>query len=48
MKINCQEHRKTLELLALRKKLEEDISDQKELNEVKERIRAIEKELRLD
>ena len=48
MKINCQEHRKTRELLALRKKLKEGISDPKELNEVKERIRILEKEPGLD
>ena len=48
MKINCQEHRKTMELLALRKTLEEGISDPKELNEVKKRIRTLEKELGLD
>ena len=48
MKINCQEHRKTMELLALRKALEKGISDPKELDNVKERIRTLEKELRLD
>jgi hypothetical protein len=48
MKINCQEHRKTMELLALRRALEKGISDPKELDNVKERIRTLEKELRLD
>jgi hypothetical protein len=48
MKINCQEHRKTMELLALRKKLEEGISDPKELERIKERIKTLEKELGLD
>ena len=48
MKINCQEHRKTMELLALRKTLKEGISDPKKLKEVKERIRTLEKELGLD
>jgi hypothetical protein len=37
-----------MELLALRKRLKEGISDQKELNEVKKRIRTLEKELGLD
>jgi len=37
-----------MELLALRKTLEEGISDPKELNEVKKRIRTLEKELGLD
>jgi len=48
MKINCQEHRKTMELLALRKALGKGISDPKKLNQVKERIRVLEKELGLD
>jgi hypothetical protein len=48
MKINCQEHRKTMELLALRKRVGKGISDPKELNEIKKRIRSLEKELRLD
>ena len=48
MKINCQEHRKTMELLALKRALEKGISDPKELNDVKERIKALEKELGLD
>jgi hypothetical protein len=37
-----------MELLGLRKKLKKGISDPKELNEVKERIRSLEKELGLD
>ena len=48
MKINCQEHRKTMELLALRRALKKGISDPKELREVKERIKTLEKELGLD
>jgi hypothetical protein len=48
MKINCQEHRKTMELLALRRALEKGVSDPKELENVKERIRSLEKELGLD
>jgi len=37
-----------MELLVLRKTLKEDISDPKKLNEVKKRIRTLEKELGLD
>jgi hypothetical protein len=37
-----------MELLALRKTLAKSISDPKKLNEVKERIRILEKELGLD
>ena len=48
MKINCQEHRKTMELLSLRQRLEEGISDPKELKEVKKRIKTLERELQLD
>jgi hypothetical protein len=48
MKINCQEHRKTMELLFLRKRLEEGITDPKELEEVKERIKTLETELRIE
>jgi ribosomal protein L30/L7E len=48
MKVDCQEHRKTMELLSLRKRQKEGITDPKELKEVKERIRTLERELRLD
>jgi hypothetical protein len=48
MKINCQEHRKTMELFALRRALEKGISDPKELENVKKRIKTLEKELGLD
>jgi hypothetical protein len=48
MKINCQEHRKTMELLSLKQRLEEGISDPKELKKVKERIKTLERELQLD
>jgi hypothetical protein len=37
-----------MELLALRKTLAKGISDPKKLDEVKERIRILEKELELD
>lgn len=48
MKINCQEHRKDMELLSLRMRLGKGISDSEELREVKERIEALEEELKLD
>ncbi len=48
MNVDCKEHSKTMELLSLRMKLEKGISDPKELNEVKKRIRLLEKELKLD
>jgi hypothetical protein len=37
-----------MELFALKKTLKEGISDPKKLNQVKERIRTLEKELGLD
>jgi hypothetical protein len=48
MKINCQEHRKAMGLLVIRKKLKDGISDSKKMKEVKERIRTLEKALGLD
>jgi hypothetical protein len=48
MKINCQEHRKDMELLSLRMRLEKGISDPEELREAEERIKALEEELELD
>jgi ribosomal protein L29 len=48
MNVDCKEHSKTMELLSLRMKLEKGISDPNELNEVKKRIRLLEKELKLD
>jgi len=48
MKVNCNDHGKTMELLALRVKLEKGISDPVELREVKERIEILEKELGLN
>jgi len=48
MKVNCDQHGKSMELLALRLKLEKGISDPHELSEVKERIESLEKELGID
>ena len=48
MKVNCQDHSKTMKLLSLRMKLKKGISDPKEMKEVKKRIRVLEKELGLD
>ena len=48
MKVNCQEHSKTMELLSLRIKLEKGIPDPKERKELKKRIKTLEKELKLD
>jgi len=48
MNVDCKEHSKTMELLSLRMRLEKGIPDPKELNEVKKRIRLLEKELKID
>lgn len=48
MNVNCQDHRKSMELLGLRLRLKEGIADQRERDKIEERIRALEKELKLD
>ncbi len=48
MKVNCQEHRRTMELLGLRLMLEKGVPDQKERAEIEKRIEALEKDLKLD
>jgi hypothetical protein len=47
MKVNCQEHRKSMELLGLRMRLKKGIPEPEELKEIKKRIRVLEKELGL-
>ena len=48
MNVDCKEHSKTMELLALRMKMEKGIPDPKELKEVRKRIKLLEQELKLD
>ena len=48
MKINCQDYRASMQLLALKKKLEEGIADPKEEAEVRELIRELEAKLEID
>lgn len=47
MKINCAEHRKSMELLGLKMRLEKGISDPKERKSVEEKIHELEKELEM-
>ena len=47
MKVNCREHRKSMELLGLKVRLKEGISDPKEKEEVEKRIAILEKELKM-
>lgn len=48
MKVNCQEHRRSMELLGLRLRLEKGTPDPKEREEIEKEIEALEKELKLD
>ena len=48
MKVNCQDHRKSMELLGLQMRLKKGIPDPKEQEEVKNRIRFLEKQLEME
>ncbi|MFC1869006.1 hypothetical protein ACFL0H_12855 [Thermodesulfobacteriota bacterium] len=48
MKIDCQEHSKSMELLSLKMQLEKGISDPDKLTSIKKRIAVLQKELELD
>ncbi len=48
MTIDCQEYRKTMELLALRLRLQNETPNPEELEEIQEKIRILEKELKVD
>jgi hypothetical protein len=48
MKVNCQDHRQSMELLGLKLRLEKGLIDPKERDEIEKRIRALEKDLNLD
>jgi hypothetical protein len=45
MKIDCQDHRKSMELLGLQLQLKKGIPDPEEKRRVEERIRTLEREL---
>jgi hypothetical protein len=48
MSPDCNEHRKTMVLLALKIQLEKGISDQAKRLEIEKRIEELEKELEID
>jgi len=48
MKVNCQDHRKSMELLGLKIRLKKGISDPDEQKSVKDRIKILEKELSMN
>ncbi len=48
MKVNCQDHRKSMALLGLKLRLKDASMDPKERREIEEQIALLEKELDLD
>ena len=48
MKINCGEYRQTMELLALKNRLEKENLDPQQRKEIEERIKELESQLDLD
>jgi hypothetical protein len=48
MKVDCGQHRRTMELLGLRRLLERGVLDSREREEIERRIEILEKELELD
>ena len=48
MIVNCQEHRKSMELIGLKLRMKEGIADREERDKVKKRITVLQKELELD
>ena len=47
MKVNCREHSKSMELLGLKLRLKEGISDPREKEKIEKRIGILEKELNM-
>ncbi len=48
MKVNCQDHRKSMELLGLQMRLKNGVADAKEQKEIEKRIKTLQKELKMD
>jgi len=48
MKVNCGEYRKTMELLGLKRRLEEEDLNSEERENLQKRIKKLEEELKLD
>jgi len=48
MTVNCQDHRQSMELIGLKMQLERGVKDPKERQDIEERIRELEKDLKLD
>jgi hypothetical protein len=48
MTVNCQEHRKSMELLSLKMQLEKGVSDPEKRLEIEKRVAILEEELELD
>jgi len=47
MKVNCQDYRKSMELLGLQLRLKKGITDPEERMEIEKRIKILEKRLKL-
>ena len=48
MIVDCRQYRKDMELLSLKLKLKQGVSDPEEIREIQKRIRTLEEELGLD
>ena len=48
MKVNCQDHRKSMEFLSLKMKLENEIPDTIERDEIIKRIQILEDDLEIN
>ena len=48
LKVNCQDHRATMQLLSLKRKLEKGIADPEEEKEIKRMIQELETKLDLE
>jgi len=48
MKVNCQDHRQSMELLGLKLRLKKGVGDPKEREEIEKRVQELEKDLKLD
>jgi hypothetical protein len=47
VKVNCQDHPQSMELLGLKLKLKKGVADPKERQDIEERIRELERDLKL-
>lgn len=48
MEVNCQDHPQSMELLRVKRRLKKGVADPKERQDIEERIRELERDLKLD